>query len=268
MCNRRRRARRRPAVPEVRWLEVLIVVVEGAGETQRVDQRELRGFVWSNQQDRIMRELQRAEEFWEVRFIHGKQVNGVWRDFVLLDGTGAWRGHPEATTDREMYNRLRFFDGNYSQMSSYMHYIYSNTRTQHRSTDVNIKPVILIYTDVRAQHSGMVRSEPGSTELSRSHGGITLGRRDSRFEDFPTDVALIYPEPYDDGATTTAHELGHMVAHLDHSGDETNIMGVAGRQSTRVHSTEAQRRHFYSGRYRNQVYVQTGEIPPSGYSAP
>ena len=111
----------------------------------------------------------------------------------------------------------------------------------------------------------MVQSGPGATELSRSHGGITLARRHPQYREWPTDVALIYPEPYDDGATTTAHELGHMVPDLNHSSDVTNIMGPAGRHSTRVNSTAEQRTAFYAGAYRNQVYVQTGPIPPSGY---
>lgn len=102
-----------------------------------------------------------------MRVVHGKRVNGTWRDFVFLDGTGSWRGSTTTSdSDRAMYSDLRFFGGRLTQMEPHVNRIFRETLAQHRSP----QPLMLIYADVNAHSSNMVETDPN--DAARYDGGL------------------------------------------------------------------------------------------------
>src|SRR5712691_1143869 len=73
-----------------RWIEVLIVVVAGAGTPREIPvpntiaRARTGGTIWSNNQDSIVQQVRKAEEIWGVRILHGKAIGGVWKDFIVV----------------------------------------------------------------------------------------------------------------------------------------------------------------------------------------
>ena len=68
------------------WLEVLVVVIEGAGEKRDLegDKGTTHEMIWSNNQKLILTHLMNAEKIWNVNIVHGKRVgNKEWRDFII-----------------------------------------------------------------------------------------------------------------------------------------------------------------------------------------
>lgn len=235
------------------WLEILIVVVVGAGRSRTAPARNMRNaqmvihdppHVWSDSQNIIMQHLQCARQIWEVDMLHGKAVGQEWRDFVLVNSRELAPGE------------LRFLpsitgDGVVSDIAHTLSRIWNLTRPQHLTES----PAMLVYTD-EADGSFRMEGQPPRFRAVSTRNGITLLR--SKYSSLPADVAFIFPESCQD---TTAHELGHLVAGLE---DGAGIMGQCDpirEPGCNRRASDDQKRAFLA----NSRYLHTGQKPEQGY---
>lgn len=232
------------------WIEVLVVVVAGAGERRTVRVGSLSTealtdeMIWSNHQDTILEHLKVAEETWGVEFVHGRQVNNVWKDFLVVG---------------ETFKDLRFINAGTGDTVSNV-VVETLNRVWKLAKEENQlltdSPVILIYTD-KDEHGGQYELEGHDHNFRAVRGrrGVTWPKKDKK--NLPWDVTFIFSEACVD---TTAHELGHLVADFPHNDrDPSNIMFVR-RDCVIRGATDLQKKRFASSNY-----VHKGPKPKQGW---
>jgi hypothetical protein len=209
------------------WLEVLIVVIEGAGKKRDLVERGITTeMIWSYKQNLIMNHLKKAEEIWNVKIVHGKHVDKYWRDFIICGKTFFNDLHnildPGNTLPDPMRNKL----------DEIWNYALKQTLTEPGQY------ATLIYTDADPSYykSNIGKGKTAQPEVL----GQTWFAKDK--DKLSNNVSFIFS---DANESTTAHELGHQVAGGQLGGlvdDEIRVI-VMGQGTT------VQKKKFYGGRY-------------------
>jgi hypothetical protein len=228
----------------VLWIEVIAVVVKNAGERRSVkmpnrsETAVTTEMIWSNEQKRILEHLRIAEKIWKIKLIHGKRVGDTWRDFVVVG---------------ESFRSLRFYldpgDTIPDNILDALIRIRDHSKTQ-RLTE---NPLFLIYTD-KFDTLYSFKNEDKKWLAVGGRRGTTWHKKDKK--NLPFDVSFIFPESCDD---TTAHELGHLVANLDHTEERGNIMMLT-PDCVKRQATEEQLRRF-----QRKSIVQKTPVPRQGW---
>jgi len=248
-------------VSGMKWLEVLVVIVEEAGKSEIFDVPNMRDQKvqikerkWSNRQKEIEEHLKYAEYIWGVKVVHGKRVDKVWKDFVRA-----------GSSDFQAFLRYIRPQGDtlLQGMVEQLDRIWAATADQRLSN----MPAIVIYTDPALDY-GYTRLGKASDPYFQTTPdvlGVTWkkGSRNQMgevkwFKNLSRDVVFIFP---DAPIYVTAHELGHLVADLPNVyNDPTNLMAEAFPGNKEV--TEQQKRRFL-----RSPYIQRGPLPRQGWES-
>jgi hypothetical protein len=226
------------------WIEVLILVIKNAPSMERFVTHDGKNYKiteydWSSHQYEIEKFLTLASKIWSCPIIHGKTIDGIWKDFVVLDSIDL-RYINEATLQSDTGSEVKAIKS-----------IWDSAKKQ-RWTD---NAILLIYVSPDSNH---YKYYPDKGAVEMNVKGMAISRK--KFSHLPTDIALIYSNKYPE---TTAHELGHLFTGMeDH--DDSNplyIMATCGEGKLRHIVKPEWKRDFQNYRYTNKIPLPNLKMP-------
>jgi hypothetical protein len=239
------------------WMEVIVVVVEDAGQRHKFARGEREGykweawteeFPWRDHQDEILKQLEYAEKVWDVSILHGKRVGGKWRDFLVGRFMAPYDPPPGEAS------RLRFAQSEGRTVTDVTRDtivgILESAKEQRLSP--HVPPTMLVYTDPGPQWLKFDRKR--GLAIIDEVTGFTWPLEEH--PELPCDVSFIFAPPRDVG--TTAHELGHVAGFAD-NGIRGNIMAPPYPGVSRT-TSEEQKVKFRKTRFMNH-----GKRPVQGF---
>jgi hypothetical protein len=216
------------------WLEVLIVIVEGAGNKRSLPvpnshyKMVTKEMIWSHNQTLITKHLQTVENTWDVKLVHGKREGKYWRDFIVC-------GKSFKTS---LSNIARFGHEIDKITTDKLNQIWSYAESHQRLTR---NYATIIYTDQSELY--YTSSGKGNQLMARRDVvGLTVHKKDVK--NLSKDICFIFPEAQ---LQTTAHELGHLIGGLPQSRVKGNIMSEASDEVR--NADQKDKKAFYGSNY-------------------
>ena len=222
-------------VKKIHWMEVLIVIIDGAGKRRQFPQATsnfkmvTKEMIWSHHQEEIMKQLQAVEKTWEIKLIHGKRVDKYWRDFIVCGKSFA-----------NKLDNINPIPGKtiYEPIIDKLNQIWAYAEKQVLTKSY----VTIIYTD-QGQGSYYSSGKGDHLQAKTNQNGVTWFKDDKT--NLPKDLCFIFSEA---DLKTTSHELGHVVAKLGDKKENGNIMSGPISTTERT-ATDSQKRRFYESKY-------------------